>query len=216
MKVLVMAGTPTDTRMGVDVLKNEWYLNIKEVAISKDPLEQTIFQTSSNANKEKIIKEYLTKDSIDILFVYCNSLSSAVDFDKITSELGIKLVTPLHIYKNIAKNYKRILVLSANAQGLAGIEKVMLDSNKNIDIVGVTILELVEDIEKGLDKEYLSEKFKFKDLANYINILGLDSVILGCTHFPYIKDILQEHLNIPIIDPTHNMLEYIEKEYRKY
>ena len=89
LKIAVMAGTPIDTEMGEDILKENEFLDLISFPISENPIEQTIFQTSTNDFKEKVINEkidFMKKNDSDILFVYCNSLSGAVDFEKISRE----------------------------------------------------------------------------------------------------------------------------------
>ncbi|MBF0713904.1 aspartate/glutamate racemase family protein [Gemella sp. GH3] len=214
MKIGVLAGTKKDTMMGVNILKKNNYTNLEVIENTKTPSEQTLFQISSEEYKEKIISEHIEhlkgKDCRN-LFVYCNSLSAAVDFDKLAKKYDINIVTPLHVYKNLAKNVKNVVILTANAQGLSGIEKVMFEANENINIIGITLLDMVKDIELGLDPILISEKFNFNVLAKYINSLEIEKVILGCTHFPYILDNLTGKLtkNIEVVDPSSHMLSLI-------
>lgn len=35
--------------------------------------------------------------------------------------------------------------------------------------------------------------------------LGVDALILGCTHFPYLYDELVKHTTVPILDPAELM-----------
>ena len=58
MKIAVMAGTPIDTEMGEDILKENEFLDLISFPISENPIEQTIFQTSTNDFKEKVINEF--------------------------------------------------------------------------------------------------------------------------------------------------------------
>lgn len=215
MKIAVIAGTPVDTKMGRVVLEKAGYSNVTELAVSNNPVEQTIFQTSSQKEKEKLIINFLEKleeKKYTYLFVYCNSLSSAVDFEKISKNYKIKVVTPLQIYKKLATKYKNIVVLSANAQGLAGIERVMMNTNKELNILGITLLSLVEAIELNKKPETIALEFNFENLANYLlNFTNFDMCLLGCTHFPYIKKELSKYLTIKIIDPTEAMLLELKK-----
>lgn len=209
MKVAVIAGTPVDTKMGSAVLKRNNIFDVIEIAISKNPTEQTIFQTSSLEYKEQVLIGYITvlkAQNCNVLFVYCNSLSAAVDFEKISREHAVEVITPLQIYKELATKFTNIAVLSANAQGLAGIEKVMFESNSAINIVGITLLDMVKDIEAGIAAQKIAEKFAFDSLATYINNLDLEKVILGCTHFPYIEEELAKRVNVEVINPTAAMI----------
>lgn len=217
MKIAVIAGTAKDTQMGVNILKENNYNDLIVIENTKTPNEQTLFQISTSEYKEKIISshiKYIIEQDCTNLFVYCNSLSASVDFDKLAKKYNINIITPLHIYRNLAKAIKNVVVLSANAQGLAGIEKVMFEVNENINIVGITMLDMVRDIELGKNSNIISEKFNFDFLAEYINSLAVEKVILGCTHFPYIANELSQKLSksIEIVDPTCYMLELLKRK----
>ena len=212
MKIAVMAGTPIDTKMGVSLLYKNDFNEILDIPISRNPSEQTIFQVSNREYKEKIINNHIDnikEQNCNVLFVYCNSLSSSVDFNEIAKTKNIRIITPMDIYVEISKKYKKIGIISANAQGLAGIEKVMFQTNENIEIVGITLLEMVKEIEKCENVKKISEKFDFLTLIKYFNAMKVDAIVVGCTHFPYVKEEFKKLTNIEILDPGIKMIEKI-------
>ncbi len=203
-----MAGTPVDTGMGVSLLNSRGFSEIMEIPISETPSEQTVFQVSDTEYKEIVINSHIDrikKQGYDMLFVYCNSLSGAVDFKKISEARSIRIITPIEIYQEIALQYKNVAIVSANAQGLAGIERAVFLKNKNIKITGLTLLEMVKEIEMGTLPHEIAEKFNFSGISEYFKSTGSEAVILGCTHFPYIKEELQKYTEIEIIDPGLSM-----------
>ena len=212
MKIAVMAGTPIDTKMGVSLLYKNDFNEILDIPISRNPSEQTIFQVSNREYKEKIINNHIDnikEQNCNVLFVYCNSLSSSLDFNEIAKTKNIRIITPMNIYVEISKKYKKIGIISANAQGLAGIEKVMFQTNENIEIVGITLLEMVKEIEKCENVKKISEKFDFLTLIKYFNAMKVDAIVVGCTHFPYVKEEFKKLTNIEILDPGIKMIEKI-------
>ncbi len=212
MKIAVMAGTPIDTKMGVSLLYKIDFNEILDIPISRNPSEQTIFQVSNREYKEKIINNHIDnikEQNCNVLFVYCNSLSSSLDFNEIAKTKNIRIITPMDIYVEISKKYKKIGIISANAQGLAGIEKVMFQTNENIEIVGITLLEMVKEIEKCENVKKISEKFDFLTLIKYFNAMKVDAIVVGCTHFPYVKEEFKKLTNIEILDPGIKMIEKI-------
>ena len=212
MKIAVMAGTPIDTKMGVSLLYKNDFNEILDIPISRNPSEQTIFQVSNREYKEKIINNHIDnikEQTCNVLFVYCNSLSSSLDFNEIAKTKNIRIITPMDIYVEISKKYKKIGIISANAQGLAGIEKVMFQTNENIEIVGITLLEMVKEIEKCENVKKISEKFDFLTLIKYFNAMKVDAIVVGCTHFPYVKEEFKKLTNIEILDPGIKMIEKI-------
>ena len=212
MKIAVMAGTPIDTKMGVSLLYKNDFNEILDIPISRNPSEQTIFQVSNREYKEKIINNHIDnikEQNCNVLFVYCNSLSSSLDFNEIAKTKNIRIITPMDIYVEISKKYKKIGIISANAQGLAGIEKVMFQTHENIEIVGITLLEMVKEIEKCENVKKISEKFDFLTLIKYFNAMKVDAIVVGCTHFPYVKEEFKKLTNIEILDPGIKMIEKI-------
>ena len=207
-----MAGTPIDTKMGAILLYNNNFNEIIEIPISETPSEQTVFQVSDMEYKENIINSYIDrikKQNCNVLFVYCNSLSGSVNFEKITEKNNIRIITPMDVYREIAFQYKNIAVISANAQGLAGIERVIFQKNREIKITGVTLLEMVKEIEKGSSPFKILEKFDFLTLVKYFETMNIETIILGCTHFPYIKEELEKITDLEIIDPGIKMVQKI-------
>lgn len=212
LKIAVMAGTPVDTGMGVLLLRKDCFSEVIEIPISETPAEQTVFQISAAEHKERVINAHMDnaeKQGCDVLLVYCNSLSGAVDFKKISEERDIRIVTPLEVYEEMALHYRNIAIISANAQGLAGIERAMFSRNKDIVITGVTLLEMVKEIEKGTAPCEIAEKFNFSGLLEYFRAMGSEAVVLGCTHFPYIREEMERLADVEIIDPGIRMAEKV-------
>ena len=142
---------------------------------------------------------------------YCNSLSAAVDMDKLAIGEDVRIITPHSAYKTIANEYKSIGVLTANNQSSAGIEKVILNANPECNVIGIAILQLAIEIEKATPAELIVEQFGLKSILDFYDKMKVDVIILGCTHFPYLYDELKLHSAIPILDPAELMYEILTK-----
>jgi glutamate racemase len=213
VKIGVIAGTPVDTQMGVDFLISKG-IDACGYSVSSCPKEQSKFQILSPfelADKIRKIIRKIKSESIDTIMIYCNSLSAAVDMDKLSIEEDIRIITPLNIYKKIAYNFKNIGVLTANNKSSAGIEKVVQSVNSDCNVIGIGILPLVMDIEKGISAEKIVEKFALRNVMEFYNSIKVDVIILGCTHFPYLYNELKKYTAIPILDPAELMYEMIYK-----
>jgi len=211
IKVGVIAGTPVDTQMGVDFLISKG-INACGYSVSSGPQEQSKFQILSPfelADKIRKIIRKIKSENIDTIIIYCNSLSAAVDMDKLSIEEDIRIITPLNIYKKIACNCKNIGVLTANNKSSAGIEKVVQSVNSDCNVIGIGILPLVIDIEKGISAQKIVENFALRNVMEFYNSIKVDVVILGCTHFPYLYNELKKYTAIPILDPAELMYEMI-------
>lgn len=214
MKIAVMAGTPIDSKLGESLLNSYGYNDVVLVPISNNPVEQTTFQSLNDSEREKIIVEIieqLKEKNCEVIFVYCNSLSSVVDFDRLAIEHNIKIVTPMQMYRNLGLEYKYLAVMAANSHGLTGVEINLYVSNPSLRVLGLSMLELVKAIEEENRPEKIVKDFNFEVLFNYFEQTKVEAVVLGCTHFPYIKKELEKITNLPIIDVGVFMINSMEK-----
>ena len=218
-KVAVMAGTPVDTKMGADFLaaKNP-SLEIISYPLSPDPITQTVWQFSSDENKRaRMVQVFdeLEAQGIRHFFIYCNSLSGAFDFDSFAVERGVCIVTPFQVYRSLATRYRSIAFNSANLLGAYGIEKAFRDVKPDLDVIGMAHLAIVRDIEAGLAPEEIIERQGLKSLARFFKEAGAEIWLLGCTHFPYIKEAMQPYSELPLVDPADEMYDLLVQGMRK-
>ena len=103
MRIAVMAGTPMDTKLGVVLLNKNGFNQTISVPISKNPVEQTTFQALEDEEREQYIRSVIDgmKNEIDAVFVYCNSLSSVVNFDSLQEEYRLPMITPMQMYRTL-------------------------------------------------------------------------------------------------------------------
>lgn len=215
MKIAVMAGTPIDSQLGEDLLKKYGYKDIVKIPISKNPVEQTIFQALDNTEREDIIVEIINKikeQQCNAIFVYCNSLSSVVDFDRLAIENKINIITPMQMYRNLGLEYKYLAVMAANSHGLTGVENNLYLSNPELKVFGLSMLELVKAIEERNSPAKIVSDFDFENLFKYFEQTEVEAVVLGCTHFPYIKEELEKITKLSIIDVGIFMIESLKSK----
>ena len=211
--IAVLAGTPVDTQMGVTVLASAGLAGLP-FPLAPDPRQQTAFQISSPAEKQEKARSVLRDaqtQGCEKAFVYCNSLSSAVDFPSLAEETGMRIVTPLEVYRSLAGRYQRLALIAANAQGLAGIERTLYAANPDLELLGACLLPVVLSIEAGHDPAQLVTHHRLAELVFWFQKCGMEALILGCTHFPYFKEALALQTTLPLIDPAEEMVKLITK-----
>ena len=210
--IAVLAGTPVDTQMGVDVLSAAGLTGLS-FPLAGNPLQQTTFQLSAPTEKRAkalaVLQDAMTQGCMKA-FVYCNSLSSAVDFILLAEETGMRIVTPLEVYRSLACQYRRLGLVAANAQGLAGIERTLYAANPDLELLGACLLPAVLSIEAGQAPAELVKYHHLSELASWFQSCGMEALILGCTHFPYFKEALAAQTSLPLIDCTEEMVKLIQ------
>ena len=220
MKIAVIAGTPVDTRMGVEYLNKKTPQNeTVYLPCADSPRECHLFQMSDEASKYAHMKnlfERAMREGVRHFFIYCNSLSTTFDYPALAKELGVYCVTPLDAYAALAERYGCVGVIAANDQATAGIERAFTAKNPTCYVLGTGDLRLVEDIEKGFRDEgadYLPEAIirrrRIDSLCEFYRANGAEALVLGCTHFPYLKEALAAKTPLPIIDPADIMYDLL-------
>lgn len=214
-KIGVLAGTLTDTKLGLDLLNSH---NFKAYGypISNNCFEQDKLQFLSREELEKIASDKISdmkNKNLDSCLVYCNSLSSAVDFNKISKKLNFKIITPYDAYSILGKKFDFLYLLAANSISTKNIEEFIKSSNNNIRFISVGYLGLVNEIEKNTDKNQIIENTGLNNLFNFFNSIEKETlskaIVLSCTHFPYVKKELQLLTDIAILDPMDYLFDLL-------
>ena len=211
MKIAVIAGTPVDTRMGVSLLKQKGVKGIG-FPISRTPEEQTAFQVGSRSAREEAVGALLDRikaEGMDRALLYCNSLSATIDAHALAGARGLRVWTPMDVYGEIAGQYRRIGVLAANCQGAAGVERAMVTAAPGLLGRGAANLRLVLGVEAGAPPEDLVRDCGLEALLRFFERSGAEAVVLGCTHFPYVKEALQARTALPVLDPADRLAELV-------
>ena len=211
-KIGVIAGTPTDTRMGAEYFESRG-MEVVAIPASGDSRAALKFFAADEDYKQAQMKAAISKikeEGGEAICVYCNALSAAVDFKSLSLSEGIKIVTPFDAYEKIAGEYKLIANLAATTGTLVKFEETVHSVNPDADVQGQHLQRLTDDIEKGEAPAELIERFGLRSYVEFCEKGGCDCLILTCTHFPYLKKELQELTNIPIIDPADMMFQLME------
>jgi len=211
IRVGVIAGTPVDTRMGVEFLMGRG-MHAQPYPVSASPKEQSKLQIISPRELSDSIRLCIRRakgDGSNAIMVYCNSLSAAVDMDKISEDENIPIITPLNVYRKLASGYSLLGVVAANNQSCAGIEKTVQTANPECEVIGLGILPLVQAIESGRPANEIVEEFHMADMVGFYQDIGIEALILGCTHFSYIKEEMDRICNVDVIDPSDMMYEML-------
>ena len=210
--IAVIAGTPVDTEMGKSLLEVQGY-EAEPFPISDTPEEQSILQVLYPERLREIIEDKVDEikaQGMDTVFVYCNSISAAVDMEEIGNNKGVRMITPIMLYRELGKSYRSLAVIAANSQSACGIERALQSGKSDTRVTGLGTLELVDAVESGMDPEKIVDAYDLEGLMGFFSTAGCEAIILGCTHFSWFRDALVKKSPIKVIDPALMMLEMLE------
>jgi len=182
------------------LLPNEKYIYFGDTA-------RVPYGTRSN----RLIKQYAFEDTaflqqfkIKLLVVACNSVS-AVAVDLLKSALNIPLtgvIMPgVEAAVKTTKNSK-IGIIGTTATVTSGAyEKRIKSIDPNIDIYGQACPMLVHLVEEG----WVDEEITRLTIIKYLEPLlekSIDTIIMGCTHFPVVADLIQD-----VVGPSITLID---------
>ena len=167
----------------------------------------------------KIIKFLLTQD-IKLIIIACNTISANC-FYKLEQEFH----EYTHIIEIISSGARAgVMSLSDKKNKLLGLiatnatvnsqayERYIKAEDNKIKIFAKACPLLVDLAERGL----FNTKIAYDTAQNYLNYFkqkDIDSLILGCTHFPLFTNIIKKILpNVKIIDPAESVA-LLAKDY---
>lgn len=209
--IAVIAGTPIDTQMGVDLLR-KYGKPSKGYSVSKTPSEQSILQVVHPEKLHQVVKDLMVKakdQGAHVFYVYCNSIAAAVDLKKIGLELSLPVITPLMVYEKMGSQYSVLGVLAANNQSTHGIERAIQTENAHVHVIGTGMLKLVDAVEEGISPCEILSRYQLESLLHFYENAGCEAVILGCTHFSHFYEALKEISPLPVIDPGAFMVDML-------
>jgi glutamate racemase len=112
-------------------------------------------------------------------------------------------------YGIYARDYSRLAVVAYNGQALAGIDTAMVSVNPSLLLFPAGTPEVTLDIEAGFDPDDIIRRNHLDALVKYFENNGCEALVLGCTHFPYLKKALRNYTGLPLLDPAEKMVRLL-------
>ncbi|ADQ14902.1 aspartate/glutamate racemase family protein [Halanaerobium hydrogeniformans] len=213
IKYGITAGTPFDTKLG-EIFFSKKGLEVVSAYISETADEQNRLQYISPKKLEiKTINtiRHLKKAGANIIIIYCNSLSAVLEVDKISALTDIPILTPLAVYKNLdLSSLDKLAILAANSQSAAKIENIIAEKNPHLEFVSAGIMPIINAIEAQKDPTEILAEAGLQELLVAFRTMGADTLLLGCTHLPYLKEEIKGFYE-NIIDPADKIKVMAEK-----
>lgn len=164
------------------------------------------------------ITQFLIRQGAQLIVVACNAatissiraLRTAFSIPFVGTEPAIKPAS-------LATKTKKIAVLLTNAASSGSAYQELVSKwNQDVQIFSLPMPKLVQIVEENTLHEKVSEQY-ILDQINQIKQMGIDTIVLGCTHFIFLKAFLRKHFqhDFTILDPTEGVSNQVKRLYDK-
>ncbi len=145
---------------------------------------------------------FLMSRGIKILVIACNT-SSSVSLDLLSEKLPVPVtgvVGPGARAAASATKLKRVAVIGTETTiNSRAYERAIKEIDDSISVTGVACPLFVPLIEEGWTEGEVVRLTAEKYLSP-VRYNGVDCLVLGCTHYPIIKDVIEDAVKIRLID----------------
>ena len=149
--------------------------------------------------------DFLISKDVKVIAIACNTISSIIEL--FSMDYDIKIIGIINpVIDTISKSTDKDavgLIATCFTVNTHCYNKALLKVNSKINIISEGSAELAEIIDSS---DYKSEDVKFvvkNHIASILTKENVDTIILGCTHYPLIMDIFKEcYPNINFINPA--------------
>ncbi len=156
---------------------------------------------------------FLMSKGIKILVIACNT-SSSVSLDMLREKLPVPVigvVGPGARAAASATKLKKIAVIGTDTTINSGAyERAIRTIDDSIRVTGLACPLFVPLIEEGWIEGDVVTLTAEKYLSP-IRYNGVDSLVLGCTHYPIIKDVIEDVVKIRLIDSAAETAKEVKR-----
>ena len=158
-------------------------------------------------NLSSLDVEFLLSKKVDMIIIACGTISSnCIDYLKNKYNIPIyDIISPTINYLNNS-DYQNIGVIATNAT----INSHIFKNNLNKNIYEIATPDFVPIIENNKQEDLTKTINKYlKDYQNKIDIL-----VLGCTHYPIIKEDINKYFNnqVKLLDMSELLLDKLDND----
>ncbi|MGQ4067308.1 glutamate racemase [Enterococcus mundtii] len=150
------------------------------------PAEQVIAYTWEMTN-------YLVEKGIKMLVIACNT-ATAVALEEIKATLSIPVIGVILPGTRAAvkqtKNHRVGVIGTIGTVKSAAYETALLDKAPELKVTSLACPKFVSVVESKEYRSSVAKKIVAQTLAS-LELKGIDTLILGCTHYPLLRPIIQ-------------------------
>ncbi|MBQ7257493.1 MAG: glutamate racemase [Abditibacteriota bacterium] len=162
------------------------------------------------------ISKYLLSRDVDTICIACN-MSTAVSLETIKEMYPNKKIYGTIEFgaKDALKYTDKIGVLATVGTVKSGAYTQFIKNlNPNAVVKEEPAPEFVPLVEKGMCNSVEADRSVKEHIENIIKKCDIGALILGCTHYPYLTDLIKKYLpkSVEIINPAVSMARFLREE----
>lgn len=166
------------------------------------------------------IIRFLKTQQVKAIVVACNT-ASAYALDELEKEISIPIIGVVKPGARVAAdttvNGKIGVIGTEGTIGSRIYSRYIKELNPAVEVIGKACPLFVPLVEEGLLKDPVTDEIASRYLSELIDI-GIDTLILGCTHYPLIRSTLGKIMgdNVKLVNPAYEtacgLKSLLEKE----
>ena len=161
------------------------------------------------------IVHFLQTQEVKAIVVACNT-ASALALETIREEIDIPIISVVKPGAKVAAaatRNKKIGLIGTRGTVHSGLyTEIIQEYDSQIQVIGQACPLFVPLVEEG----WLKDKVTLEVAKRYVNPLldqGIDTLILGCTHYPLLRSMLQELVGeqVTLVNPAYETAKALER-----
>ncbi len=168
------------------------------------------------------ISDFLISHKCKMVIIACNSISS-VAFDVVKKHIGkqailVNVIDPVVNYVSNDLKTKHIGIIGTKATIRSDVYAQKISkANKKLIVSSQATPLLAPMIEEGFFNNKISRTI-INDYLSRPKLKSIDSIILGCTHYPLIKPEIESYYKnrVTIVDSAQIVAENVKSELEKH
>jgi glutamate racemase len=164
----------------------------------------------------KEITEFLISQGSHLVVVACNSATiSAIQY--LRSHFSIPFIGTVPAIKPaalITKTGKIAVLLTHAASNGCAYQELVSHFTEGVKVFSIQIPKVVHLVENNLMQLPDSEEYFYRILDD-LEKMGIDTLVLGCTHFIFLRQLIQDHYGdrFFVMDPAMGVTKQTKKIY---
>lgn len=156
-----------------------------------------------------MLKEFIKRDIYEVL-IACNTICANV-FDQLSVAFPqlhlIGIIEPT--IQQLPETIQKAGVLATSKTIAAhAYQKAILNQFADMEVIEIACPAIVPLIEEGAQLECVQQA-----MDEYLKQLGeVDACVLGCTHYPLVREYVQKKLQCPVYDSNQAVIDLFKNE----